>query len=176
MSLRSEKAEHSENTTICYWRYECDLGASNRTSVVFWSAHDRYKSPRRRKFKLPINECCVANRLCRFLLAFQKAAVPQYPLPPPMLSFEVLAQFIRQDPWLKHQTSPSPRPATDSPAHHAAPPTVQKLTVSAPATTVGHCAVSPTKSVTRRFQGSSASTASALLAAGKSRSTRRSQV
>ena len=51
-----------------------------------------------------------------------------------------------------------------------------ELIVSAPATTVDQCAVSPTKSVTRRFQGSSASTASALLAAGKSRSTRRSQV
>ena len=51
-----------------------------------------------------------------------------------------------------------------------------RSTVSAPATTVDQCAVSPTKSVTRRFQGSSASTASALLAAGKSRSTRRSQV
>jgi putative transposase len=51
-----------------------------------------------------------------------------------------------------------------------------EIVVSAPATTVDQCAVSPTKSVTRRFQGSSASMASTLLAEGKSRSTRRSQV
>lgn len=56
------------------------------------------------------------------------------------------------------------------------PTTMYALMVSAPATTVDQCAVSPTKSVTRRFQGSSASMASTLLAEGKSRSTRRSQV
>jgi len=50
------------------------------------------------------------------------------------------------------------------------------LSVSAPATSVNHRSVLPTKSVKRKFQGSSACTSSTVLAAGKSRSTRRSQV
>jgi len=48
--------------------------------------------------------------------------------------------------------------------------------VSAPSTPVNQSPVLSTKSAIRKFQGSSASTASTLLAAGKSRSTRRSQV
>ena len=48
--------------------------------------------------------------------------------------------------------------------------------VSAPSTPVTQAAARPDKSGMRRFQGSSASTSSTVLAAGKSRSTWRSQV
>jgi hypothetical protein len=51
-----------------------------------------------------------------------------------------------------------------------------QYTVSAPSTPANHCAGLPTKSVKRKFHGSSASTASTDFAAGKSRNTRRSDV
>lgn len=61
------------------------------------------------------------------------------------------------------------------PAKTAEKAVERKTTVSAPPTPVIQAADLPNISGMRKFQGSSASTASTVLAAGKSRSTRRSQ-
>ena len=64
----------------------------------------------------------------------------------------------------------------DEKYQHAGPLVADtKGTVSAPQTPVSQAVLSPDKSGMRRFQGSSASTSSTVLAAGKSRITRRSQ-